>query len=42
MSKRKIMLVLYALVVLACALSLPRCGSGLGQAYNANANGMKF
>jgi hypothetical protein len=36
------MVVFYLLVVLACAASLPRCGSGLGQGYAANANGMKF
>ena len=36
------MILFYLLTVLAAAMLLPRCGSGVGPAYQANANGVKF
>ncbi len=42
MKKKQILLILALLTVMMAALSLPRCGSGVGEGFDANANGMKF
>ena len=42
MSKKKVMILFYVLTLLAAATMLPRCGSGVGPAYQASANGVKF
>lgn len=39
---RSVWLVFYLLLILAAAMMLPRCGTGVGPAFPADAGGLKF
>jgi hypothetical protein len=40
--KKKLLIVLTLITVMMASVSLTRCGSGVGEGFDASANGVKY